>query len=139
VLRGKKPATTRKRTRESDDLSYPRYLTAKSLLEHEIADQQFRRQILLQYFILFQFLLSLTPATVSKQQFTGGMPKSFVVDGADQKWVKGTVQLIRDELKRMEPDGLRFEETVVQLMNRERRYVSSRVQPSAAMQTRALH
>lgn len=124
VLRGKNSTTsTRKRTRDSADLSYPRYLTARHLLEYEIADQQFRRQILLQYFILFQFLLNLTPGIADKQQFTGGMPKTFVIDGENQTWVKNTARAIKDELRRMEPDGQRFEETVVQLMARERRYV----------------
>lgn len=102
----------------------PRYLTARSLLEHEISDPSFRRQILLQYFILFQFLLNLTPASATKQQFTGGMPKEFVIDGENQTWIKMTVSRVREELCRMQPGGKEFEATVVQLMNRERRYVS---------------
>ena len=123
-------SSSRKRPRDDEDpaeeiATYPRYLTARSLLEYEIADQQFRRQILLQYFILFQLLLNLTPGTANKQQYTGGMPKGFVIDGENQAWVKNTVSAIRDELKRMDPHGKRFEETVVQLMNREHRYVST--------------
>lgn len=124
VLLGKNPdRATRKRTRESEDLSYPRYLTAKNLLDYELADQQFRRQVLVQYFILFQFLLNLTPASANKQQFTGGMPKTFIIDGDKQTWITQTIQAVRDELRNMSPDGPRFEETLVQLMQRERRYV----------------
>lgn len=105
------------------EVVFPRYLTARALLHHELADTSFRRQILLQYFILFQFLLNLQPGVASKQQATGGMPKSFIIDGDAASWIKSTVSRIRDELKRIDStDGLRFEETVVELMNRERRY-----------------
>lgn len=105
------------------EVVFPRYLTARALLRHELADTGFRRQVLLQYFILFQFLLNLTPGVASKQQATGGMPKSFIIDDDAARWIKSTVSRIRDELKRIDStDGLRFEETVVELMNRERRY-----------------
>ncbi|KAK8849711.1 hypothetical protein IAR55_005046 [Kwoniella newhampshirensis] len=100
---------------------YPRYLTGKRLLEHELADPSFRRQILVQYFILFQFLLNLTPATAGKQAFTGGMPRSFVLVSDDEKWVIAKIQAIREELKKM-TDGQRFEETVLSIITRERHY-----------------
>lgn len=139
VLLGKNPE--RKRKRDHGFESYPRYLTARSLTKYEIADASFRRQILLQYFILFQFLLNLTPGTATKQQFTGGMPKTFVVDGENQTWIKHTVTKVREELCRMQSGGREFEATVVQLMNRERRYVSHFVDgslTSGAMEERWL-
>jgi THO complex subunit 1 len=91
-----------------------------------LADLSFRRQILVQYFILFQFLLNLTPATASKQAFTGGMPKTFVIDQESETWVKAKVAAIREELRKMLPDGPRFEETVLSIITRERHYVSCR-------------
>ncbi|WWD20341.1 hypothetical protein CI109_104817 [Kwoniella shandongensis] len=100
---------------------HPRYLTGKRLLEHELADPSFRRQILVQYFILFQFLLNLTPASAGKQAFTGGMPRSFVLIADDEKWVISKIQAIREELKKM-VDGQRFEETVLSIITRERHY-----------------
>ncbi|WOO82222.1 THO complex subunit 1 [Vanrija pseudolonga] len=125
VLRGKDdgsaPATVVKSGTSADDF-YPRYLTAKSLLEYEIADQSFRRQILVQYFILFQFLLNFNPASASKQQFTGGMPKTFVIDGDNLEWTRNTAFGIRDELSRMSADGYEFFNTMAILMERERRY-----------------
>jgi THO complex subunit 1 len=90
----------------------------------QLADQSFRRQILVQYFILFQFLLNLTPASAAKQAFTGGMPKSFVIDPENEVWVKGKVAAIREELRKMMPDGPRFEDTVLSIITRERYYVS---------------
>lgn len=123
------------------DFFYPRYLTGKKLLEHEVslnpipkasiptddqlADPSFRRQILVQYFILFQFLLHLTPGTASKQAFTGGMPKNFVIEASDESWVRERVSLIREELRRMPPDGPRFEKTVLSIITRESHYVCS--------------
>jgi len=89
----------------------------------QLADPSFRRQILVQYFILFQFLLHLTPGTASKQAFTGGMPKTFVIEASDETWVRETVSSIREELRRMPPDGPRFEKTVLSIITRESHYV----------------
>jgi len=100
--------------------------TSPVLRTHQLADLSFRRQILVQYFILFQFLLNLTPATASKQAFTGGMPKTFVIDQESETWVKAKVAAIREELRKMLPDGPRFEETVLSIITRERHYVSCR-------------
>lgn len=127
VLLGKNPeraAAARKRPHADLERSYPRYLTSRSLLEYEIADPSFRRQILVQYFILFQFLLNLTKESANKQNSTGGMPKSFVLEGDNLAWVGSTARTIRQEMRRMEPDGPELDFTVGELMNRERRYVS---------------
>lgn len=90
----------------------------------QLADPSFRRQILVQYFILFQFLLHLTPSTASKQAFMGGMPKNFVIEAEDESWVKGKVSEIREELRKMPGDGVRFEKTVLSIITREFHYVS---------------
>ncbi|KAK6908723.1 hypothetical protein I203_102726 [Kwoniella mangroviensis CBS 8507] len=116
----------KKRKRSAEDVEnggffHPRYLTGKRLFEYELADPSFRRQILVQYFILFQFLLNLTPASAGKQAFTGGMPKTFVLNTDDEKWVISKVQTIRDELLKM-VDGKRFEETVLSIITREVHY-----------------
>ncbi|GMK56238.1 hypothetical protein CspeluHIS016_0300780 [Cutaneotrichosporon spelunceum] len=121
VLLGRNPeraAAARKRSHAEPD--YPRYLTSRSLLEYEIADPAFRCQILIQYFILFQFLLSLLKDS-AKQTVTGGMPKTFVLEGSNADWVAATARVIRNELKQM-PDGIDVDRVVAELMNRERRY-----------------
>ncbi|KAK4685075.1 THO complex subunit 1, partial [Tremellales sp. Uapishka_1] len=109
---------------ESDDggFFHPRYLTGKNLLHHELADPSFRRQILVQYFILFQFLLNLVPASVGKQSYTGGMPKTFVIDSENEIWIKTKINLIRGELQKMVPDGQRFTAAVTSLIFREKHY-----------------
>ena len=99
------------------------YYSPDVVADKQLADPSFRRQILVQYFILFQFLLHLTPGTASKQAFTGGMPKTFVIESSDETWVRETVSSIREELRRMPPDGPRFEKTVLSIITRESHYV----------------
>jgi hypothetical protein len=123
VVRAKTPATSSgKRKREPESLTYPRFLTARSLLEHELSDQQFRCQVLLQFFILFQLLLTQLPP--AKQQL--GLPRGYILSDEQKAWVMGTVRKVREDLIRMEPDGERFGETVSQLMTNEARFVSIR-------------
>ncbi|ORY34712.1 THO complex subunit 1 transcription elongation factor-domain-containing protein [Naematelia encephala] len=112
----------KKRKRSEEDFFHPRYLTAKRLLDHELSDPAFRRQILVQYCILFQFLLHLTPASASKQAFTGGMPKTFVLAGEDEVWVRFTVGSIKDELRKIGVDGVSFEDTVMSIIKKEQHY-----------------
>ncbi|RXK39720.1 hypothetical protein M231_03075 [Tremella mesenterica] len=117
----------RKRSEGQSDASargffHPRFLTGKRLFDHELTDSSFRRQILVQYFILFQFLLNLTPSTAAKQAFTGGMPKTFIVDQENEDWIKSKVAEIKEELRKMIPDGPMFEETVLSIITRERYY-----------------
>lgn len=51
------------------------------------------------------------------------MPKTFVINADDEVWVKQKVASIREELRKMIPDGARFEETVLSIITRERHYV----------------
>ncbi|OXH48498.1 THO complex subunit 1, partial [Cryptococcus neoformans] len=101
---------------------HPRFLTGKRLFEYELADSSFRRQILVQYFILFQFLLNLTPAHAGKQAFTGGMPRTFMLEQTDEQWVKSKIGGIKDELKRI-VGGVSFEDTVFSIIRQEAHYV----------------
>ncbi|KAI9638858.1 THO complex subunit 1 transcription elongation factor-domain-containing protein [Dioszegia hungarica] len=101
---------------------HPRYLTGRRLFSHELADPSFRRQILVQYTILFQFLLNLTPSLVSKQAYTGGISKTFVLGPEDQEWVRKKAMGIREELRKMGRDGKTFESTLMSVIHRERHY-----------------
>jgi THO complex subunit 1 len=51
------------------------------------------------------------------------MPKNFVIEASDETWVRETVSSIREELRRMPPDGPRFEKTVLSIITRESHYV----------------
>jgi hypothetical protein len=52
------------------------------------------------------------------------MPKTFVIESSDETWVRETVSSIREELRRMPPDGPRFEKTVLSIITRESHYVN---------------
>ena len=52
------------------------------------------------------------------------MPKDFVIDPEKETWVKSKISSIREELRKMVPDGQRFEEIVLSIIGRERHYVS---------------
>ncbi|WVO14330.1 hypothetical protein L204_101962 [Cryptococcus depauperatus] len=128
VLLGKEERIGKKRKHENTQdhiggFFYPRYLTGKRLFEYELADPSFRRQILVQYFILFQFLLNLTPAHAGKQAFTGGMPRSFVLAASDEVWVKTKIGIIKEELKKM-VGGTSFEDAVFSIIRQEAHYAS---------------
>lgn len=52
------------------------------------------------------------------------MPKNFVIESGDESWVKEKVSTIREELRKMPVDGVRFEKTVLSIITREFHYVS---------------
>ncbi|WVQ77756.1 hypothetical protein IAR50_007446 [Cryptococcus sp. DSM 104548] len=122
-LSGKDEPVGKKRKRGDGGFFHPRYLTGKRLFSYELLDPSFRLQVLVQYCVLFQFLLNLTPAHAGKQAFTGGMPRSFVLEKNDEQWVKDKIGAIREEMKRM-PDGADFEDTVFTIMRQEAHYAS---------------
>lgn len=120
---GKKRKREAMEGQDAGGFFHPRFLTGKRLFEYELADSSFRRQILVQYFILFQFLLNLTPAHAGKQAFTGGMPRTFTLEQADEQWVKSKIGGIKEELKRI-IGGTSFEDTVFSIIRQEAHYVS---------------
>ncbi|ODN72895.1 hypothetical protein L202_08318 [Cryptococcus amylolentus CBS 6039] len=122
-LSGKDETVGKKRKREDGGFFHPRYLTGKRLFSYELLDPSFRRQILVQYLILFQFLLNLTPAHAGKQAFTGGMPRSFVLEKADEEWVTAKIKEIRGEMKKMS-GGAGFEDTIFSIIRQEAHYAS---------------
>lgn len=119
---GKKRKREAMEGQDAGGFFHPRFLTGKRLFEYELADSSFRRQILVQYFILFQFLLNLTPAHAGKQAFTGGMPRTFTLEQADEQWVKSKIGGIKEELKRI-IGGTSFEDTVFSIIRQEAHYV----------------
>ncbi|WVO21599.1 uncharacterized protein IAS62_002908 [Cryptococcus decagattii] len=119
---GKKRKREAMEGQDTGGFFYPRFLTGKRLFEYELADSSFRRQILVQYFILFQFLLNLTPAHAGKQAFTGGMPRTFTLEQEDEQWVKSKIGGIKEELKRI-IGGTSFEDTVFSIIRQEAHYV----------------
>jgi hypothetical protein len=51
--------------------------------------------------------------------------KDLVIDQDKEDWIKNKIQAIRNELKRMKPDGAVFDSTLLSIITKEKHYVSS--------------
>ncbi|KAK1923659.1 THO complex subunit 1 transcription elongation factor-domain-containing protein [Papiliotrema laurentii] len=127
LVKEKEDGHERKRKRGDDATGgffHPRYLTERRLFEYELKDASFRRQILTQYFILFQFLLNLTSESKGKQAYTGGMPKDFELKEEDIRWIKDKIKAIRGDLVKMPGDGPRFDSILLSIIGHEHFYAA---------------
>ncbi|XP_053998974.1 THO complex subunit 1 isoform X2 [Hylaeus anthracinus] len=88
---------------------FAKYLTNQKLLELQLSDSNFRRYVLLQFLILFQYLNS----TVKFKAETHEL-KPDQVD-----WVKGTTDQVYGLLIETPPDGPTFADTVKNILKRE--------------------
>ncbi|XP_076167472.1 THO complex 1-like protein Hpr1 isoform X4 [Ptiloglossa arizonensis] len=88
---------------------FAKYLTNQKLLELQLSDSNFRRYVLLQFLILFQYLNS----TVKFKAETHEL-KPDQVD-----WVKATTDQVYALLIETPPDGPTFAETVKNILKRE--------------------
>ncbi|CAD1478339.1 unnamed protein product, partial [Heterotrigona itama] len=92
-----------------ETLYFAKYLTNQKLLELQLSDSNFRRYVLLQFLILFQYLNS----TVKFKAETHEL-KPDQVD-----WVKATTEQVYALLTETPPDGPTFTETVKNILKRE--------------------
>ncbi|XP_076243312.1 THO complex 1-like protein Hpr1 isoform X2 [Calliopsis andreniformis] len=88
---------------------FAKYLTNQKLLELQLSDSNFRRYVLLQFLILFQYLNS----TVKFKAETHEL-KPDQID-----WVKATTEQVYMLLMETPPDGPTFAETVKNILKRE--------------------
>ncbi|PWN49812.1 hypothetical protein IE53DRAFT_316971 [Violaceomyces palustris] len=104
---------------------FPKFLTGRKLLDYELHDPSFRRHILVQYLILFQYLLSFTPA--SREKWKDWKNKSlqavFVLSDVDESWIRTTWREIQALMREIPPDGKLFLDTVLETLARERSWV----------------
>ncbi|XP_026827931.1 THO complex subunit 1 isoform X4 [Ooceraea biroi] len=88
---------------------FAKYLTNQKLLELQLSDSNFRRYVLLQFLILFQYLNS----TVKFKAETHELKPDQV------EWVKSTTEQVYTLLTETPPDGSTFAETVKNILKRE--------------------
>ena len=100
---------------------FPKFLTSRNLLSLELADPAFRRQILVQALILFQYLLAFIP---------NGHLSSLIVTqklgAVDEAWIKEMRVKVTMELESMGGGGKLFRGTVELILRREQNWVRSR-------------
>ncbi|XP_078046919.1 THO complex 1-like protein Hpr1 isoform X2 [Augochlora pura] len=102
---------------------FAKYLTNQKLLELQLSDSNFRRYVLLQFLILFQYLNS----TVKFKAFlASGYETSETHElKPDQiDWVKATTDQVYALLSETPPDGPTFAETVKNILKREEHWNS---------------
>ncbi|KAK5644414.1 hypothetical protein RI129_005714 [Pyrocoelia pectoralis] len=93
-----------------DDTPYfPKYPTNQKLLDLQIYDVNFRRSVLVQFLILFQYL-------TSSVKFKS---ESHELKGDQKEWVQSGIEKIYTLLKETPPDGDRFAANVKNILKRE--------------------
>ncbi|KAI1743670.1 THO complex subunit 1 transcription elongation factor-domain-containing protein [Xylaria scruposa] len=109
----------------------PKYLTSRELFELEISDLYFRRHILIQAFIILDFLLSLTPQARAKianvQQNRSVVYADKNLNEDDAKWAKGMKDRIMAYIQ-AESDGFFFFRVVESVISRDKGWVRWKVE-----------
>lgn len=82
----------------------PKLLTSRKLLKLELADASFRRQILVQFLIVFDYLSSFTAANKEKWAMVASMPNrsmlnNYVLSISDAEWITDLRIMVADVLK----------------------------------------
>ncbi|XP_076762177.1 THO complex 1-like protein Hpr1 isoform X2 [Xylocopa sonorina] len=97
---------------------FAKYLTNQKLLELQLSDSNFRRYVLLQFLILFQYLNS----TVKFKAFLASgyeTSETHELKPDQVDWVKATTEQVYALLTETPPDGPTFAETVKNILKRE--------------------
>ncbi|KAL8283934.1 hypothetical protein RQP46_005366 [Phenoliferia psychrophenolica] len=116
------------RDQELEHYFFPKFLTSRNLLELEIADPAFRRQILVQVLVLFQILLGFTPEgrKAALALPTTNHPAALnphVVGPDTEKWIRELRARALSEMGAMQ-DGPRFRHTVELILMREQNWIN---------------
>ncbi|KAI5928358.1 THO complex subunit 1 transcription elongation factor-domain-containing protein [Camillea tinctor] len=132
----------RKNPEGEDDLrssnNNPKYLTSRELFELEIGDLYFRRHILIQAFIILDFLLSLTPQARAKIANITPQNRSVVygdknLGDEDAQWARGMKDRITAYIQ-AESDGYFFFRVVESVISRDKGWVRWKVENCAPIE-----
>ncbi|GAA6009688.1 hypothetical protein JCM10207_004155 [Rhodosporidiobolus poonsookiae] len=113
-----------------EEYFFPKFLTSRNLLDLELADPAFRRQLLVQSLILLQYLLTLTPTSRARASTlpvtnVAALP-AFVLPEETEKWVREVRSRVLDELDSMDTEGpgsgRRFRKAVGVVLQREQNW-----------------
>ena len=110
VISGKKKKEDWEKVEEGgSDKFFAKYLTNQNLLQLQLSDSNFRRYVLVQFLILFQYLKS----TVKFKS------EAHVLSDDQTKWIDKTEVKIYDLLGETPPFGKKFGESVKHILERE--------------------
>lgn len=95
--------------REETDHFFAKFLTNPKLLSLQLSDSNFRRTVLVQYLILFQYLVATVKFKSDKDQLSS----------SQQEWLLETEATVYKLLKETPPNGKEFVETIKHILKRE--------------------
>ncbi|XP_030631231.1 THO complex subunit 1 [Chanos chanos] len=102
------------RTAGGEHVYFAKFLTSEKLMDLQLSDSNFRRHILLQYLILFQYLKGQVKFKSS----------SCVLNDDQSLWMEDTAKLVYQLLKETPPDGDKFAAMVEHILNTEENWNS---------------
>ncbi|OTB20424.1 hypothetical protein K445DRAFT_312884 [Daldinia sp. EC12] len=126
----------RKHGEIDDDLrsstNNPKYLTSRELFELEMSDLYFRRHILIQGYIVLEFLLSLTPQARAKLAKIKAQNRSVIygdqkLGEEDAKWVSAMKDRIVLYMQ-ADSDGYFFHRVIESVISRDKNWVRWKVE-----------
>lgn len=119
---------------QTEESAFPKYLTSREIFEYQLRNPHLRRHLLLQYLIVFQYLLSFNPAQKKKAQETWKNKQLFLaypvtaeyeLSDDDEQWIrrswKEIVGLLEETGSKAHNRNLRT--TVLQMLRREGRWI----------------
>lgn len=92
-----------------DHVYFAKFLTSEKLMDLQLSDSNFRRHILLQYLILFQYLKGQVKFKSS----------GCVLNDDQTTWIEETTKLVYQLLREIPPDGDKFATMVEHILNTE--------------------
>jgi hypothetical protein len=109
----------------STEYFFAKFLTSPLLLDLELADTHFRRQVLFQLLILLTHLLTFTKSAKATwvTQRNRSLHMDFTLEADDEKWVTEMVGKAQEEMRQTAPGGRAFADTVAVILERERNWV----------------
>ncbi|XP_069813820.1 THO complex subunit 1 [Dendropsophus ebraccatus] len=93
---------------------FAKFLTSEKLMDLQLSDSNFRRHILLQYLILFQYLKGQVKFKSS----------NYVLMDDQSFWIENTTKLVHQLLCETPPDGNKFSKMVEHILNTEENWNS---------------
>ncbi|KAI0275419.1 THO complex subunit 1 transcription elongation factor-domain-containing protein [Gloeopeniophorella convolvens] len=134
VMTGAAAANPLKRKRETDspteqtagnEYFFAKFLTSPDLLDLEIADTHFRRQVLLQLLVLLHHLQTFTKEAKASwvSPRNRSLQMEFTLEGDAAQWVADTIARAHEELRQTAPAGRIFADAVASVLERERNWV----------------
>ncbi|KAJ8663709.1 hypothetical protein O0I10_000958 [Lichtheimia ornata] len=116
----------------NQQFQFPRLLSSRKLLELEIEDTRFRRNVIVQFLILFQYLTGFKSSEKERTQkllsARGATKQSlvqpvFTLEGDQLQWVKDTKHAMLELLEMTKPHGQLYTDIVLTLLRHERNWI----------------